>query len=63
MAFFTRNGAARALVALPYTLEDGTTGRIVTIAQPLASPVALAGGGQLTWVLTGDQSAFAVSIG
>ncbi|WP_233852258.1 carboxypeptidase-like regulatory domain-containing protein [Paraburkholderia sp. HD33-4] len=62
LAFFTRNGKQLALVELPFTLASGTPGLLYSIAQPLATPVALANGTQLSWNLIGDQSSFAVAI-
>ncbi|NIF51627.1 carboxypeptidase-like regulatory domain-containing protein [Burkholderia sp. Ax-1724] len=62
LAFFTRNGQQLALVQLPLTLASGTPAVLYSIAQPLATPVALANGAQLGWDLIGDQSSFAVAI-
>ncbi|NML34681.1 carboxypeptidase-like regulatory domain-containing protein [Paraburkholderia antibiotica] len=62
LAFFTRNGKQLALVQLPFTLASGVPGVLYSIAQPLATPVTLAGGTQLGWDLIGDQSSFAVAI-
>jgi hypothetical protein len=62
LAFFTTNGKKLALVQLPFTLASGTTGVLYSIAQPLATPVTLASGTQLTWDLIGNQSQFAVAI-
>ncbi|MFM0341318.1 hypothetical protein [Paraburkholderia fungorum] len=62
LEFFTRNGKQLALVQLPFTLASGTTGVLYSIAQPLATPITLAGGTQLGWDLIGNQSSFAVAI-
>ncbi|MGF6572045.1 hypothetical protein ABH945_004166 [Paraburkholderia sp. GAS333] len=62
LAFFTRNGKQLALVQLPFTLASGVGGALFSIAQPLATPVTLASGSQLTWDLIGNQSQFAAAI-
>lgn len=62
LAFFTRNGKQLALVQLPVTLASGVATVLYSIAQPLATPVTVAGGTQLSWDLIGDQSSYAVDI-
>jgi hypothetical protein len=62
LAFLTRNGKQLALVQLPFTLASGVSGALYSIAQPLATPVTLASGAQLTWDLIGNQSQFAAAI-
>ncbi|MDE1180193.1 carboxypeptidase-like regulatory domain-containing protein [Paraburkholderia sp.] len=63
LEFLTSNGRQLALISLPYTLADGDTGNLVTIAQQLDTPVTLANGTQLAWDLIGNQSLFDATIG
>jgi len=60
--FTDSNNVRSAVVRIPYTLADGTPGRLMTVIHKLAQPVTLADGTVVTWTIYGNQHQFDAGI-